>query len=239
MPDIGFLMIYAHCPASLIWYIYIYAQHMNPSHKLYITSLPHTTDICPPLNKCPMNPSHNGYINIYMPSIWTPPTTDICPALLHRYTSSSTLIYMPRPALALIYVMHILPPVPQGCPQTTTAKAKKFAEFRSGRTHCSEKSLAASMVQIHYRDLRIIGDDGTQHMRRSLGNMDLMMEIWKCRWSTKDDLGNISLDNNTTLLSPQPRQAARWTLFGSGFTDQGGMINPSLRNFGELGKITL
>ena len=58
------------------------------------------------------------------------------------------------------------------------------------------------MVQIHYRDLRIIGDDGTQHMRRSLGNMDLMMEIWKSRWSRKDDLGNISLDNDTNLLSP-------------------------------------
>ena len=35
------------------------------------------------------------------------PPTDICPALLHRYTSSSTLIQMPRPALPLIYEMHI------------------------------------------------------------------------------------------------------------------------------------
>ena len=66
-----------------------------------------------------------------------------------------------------------------------------------------------SMVQIHYRDLRIIGDDG--HM------------------------GNLRLDNKLTFCSsPQPRRAARWTLYGSGSTDRGGTISPSLPSSGEF-----
>ena len=86
---------------------------------------------------------------------------------------------------------------------------RPLAEYWYWAELISERLPASSMVQIHYRDLRIIGDDG--HM------------------------GNLRLDNKLTFCSsPQPRRAARWTLYGSGSTDRGGTISPSLPSSGEF-----
>ena len=53
-------------------------------------------------------------------------------------------------------------------------------------------------------------------------------------WRTHGKSPSRQQTNLLFCCSPQPRRAARWTLYGSGSTDRGGTISPSLPSFGEF-----
>ena len=131
----------------------------------------------------------------YMPIYETPPTTNICLALQIYIQLGADIYAQPSPALPLIYVMHILPPV-KGGHKPQSEQRPKSLQNSDRRTL---KRLAGSMVQIHYRDLRIIGDEKTN--LGNYGNMLMGICIYGDGKKHKRRLGNLKSRQHINLLS--------------------------------------
>ena len=87
----------------------------------------------------------------------------------------------------------------------------------------SIKSAKATVCRILIGANSLLGQHGSDPLQGPENNRWWWNPTHKMTWEI----------NILTSCFPQPRRAARWTLYGSGFTDQGGTINPSWPSSGK------